>query len=393
MPDEQDKNEDTPGPVEPGPEKYPRTAKGHLVPEARERALADVLRAVQGGASSIKGISDLLGLARPTVRDMLVKLGVVAKPGNAHGPGALTLHGKGPETESPRAKARRKKREADAKKALKREAERIRKAAGAPPAKPSAPAPKPAPLQPEQAYMAPEQAPSAEAPPAPKEDDLLVLDEAAEPPDQPADLAGEEIPPVLDGGEPPDDPPKPKRRNGVAKGTPRDRLPGNPPPMDPTVDKVALVQIPAAFDEIHRLRQISICPWIDAGQQIAALRILVGVRSNKGKIDWSTVTPEQIPEEMRHRLAGMLLGWVDLAELPEQVRAAPLVCRQVYKLTGVLPGTVAAAEVVLERWAVLRAELRELAGEARVELGVKAPPLELSLAAETAYVAPQWDVN
>ena len=377
--------------MEPAPEKYPRTAKGHLVPEARERALADVLRAVQGGASSIKGISDLLGLARPTVRDMLVKLGVVAKPGNAHGPGALTLHGKGPETESPRAKARRKKREADAKKALRREADRIRKAAGAPPAKPKAPAPKRAPVQAEPAHMDPEQAVSEEAPPAPSAPDAVVLDQAEESPEQPADPAGEETQPVLD--DQPDEAPKPKRRNGVAKGTPRDRLPGNPPPMSPTVDKVALVQIPAAFDEIHRLRQISICPWIDAGQQIAALRILVGVRSNKGKIDWSTVTPEQIPEEMRHRLAGMLLGWVDLAELPEQVRAAPLVCRQVYKLTGILPGTVAAAEVVMERWLVLRAELRELAGEARVELGTKAPPLELSLAAETAYVAPQWDVN
>ena len=333
--------------MEPGPDKYPRNQNGHLTREARDRALADVLACVQAGVSSINGVSVRLGLARPTVRDLLGKLGLVATAGSSKGPGKITVRKGGP-VESKQVRKTRLKREAAAKKAIEKEAARLRKEAGATPKPP-------------------------------------VLERPEKQPDPPAYPADGEILPVLDE-------PKP-RPKGRPKGLLADTLPGNPGPLDERVDKIALVQVPAGFDEIERLRKISISPWIDAGQQIAALRILVGVRSNKGKIDWSTVTPEQIPEEMRHRLAGMLLGWVDLAELPEQVRAAPLVCRQVYKLTGILPGTVAAAEVVLERWLVLRAELRELAGEARVELGAKAPPLELSLAAETAYVAPQWDVN
>ncbi len=329
------------------PDKYPRNQNGHLTREGRDRALADVLACVKEGVSSLNGLSIRLGLARPTIRDLLAALGLVATSGNSKKPGKITVRRGGP-VEGKKAKQTRLKREAAAKRAIEKEAARLRKEAGAPPKKP-------------------------------------VLERPEKQPDPPADPADGEILPVLDE-------PKP-RSKGRPKGLLADTLPGNPSPLDPTVDKVDLVRVPAGYDEIERLRKISLAPFVEANLQIAALRILVGIKANKGKIDWSTISWEQIPEEQRHRLAGMLLGWVDLAELPEQVRAAPLVCRQVYKLTGILPGTVAAAEVVLERWLVLRAELRELAGEARVELGAKAPPLELSLAAETAYVAPQWDVN
>ena len=51
------------------------------------------------------------------------------------------------------------------------------------------------------------------------------------------------------------------------------------------------------------------------------------------------------------------------------------------------------AEVVLARWEAVRAELRELAGEVRTTLRPAADPLDLELAAETAYVAPQWEVD
>lgn len=341
--------------MSPKADTYPRDSKGHLTAEGRAKALAAVLAAVQAGKTSILAIATAADLARPTVRALLGELGLGVTSGNGKASGKVAVRKNGPKREErvqKRARIAREKAAAKAaKKALDDAEKRLRKKAGAPPKAPKPPKPPPV--------------------------DLL------------APVPGEDLGP--DEPEPPE-PPKPK---GRPKGLGSDLLPGNPSPLDPTIDKTALIKIPEGYDEIERLKKISIAPFIDAGQQIAALRILVGIKSNKGKIDWTAVcsSPESIPEEVRHRLAGMLLGWVDLAELPEAVRAAPLVCRQVYKLTGVLPGTPEAAEAVLERWETHRVELRELAGEARVELGVKAPPLELSLAAETAYVAPQWEMN
>ena len=48
-------------------------------------------------------------------------------------------------------------------------------------------------------------------------------------------------------------------------------------------------------------------------------------------------------------------------------------------------------EAVLERWKVLRQELRDLAGEVRAPQAAVSEPLELSMAAETAYTKPQWE--
>lgn len=335
---------------------YPRDSKGHLTAEGRAKALAAVLAAVQAGKSSLLAIATATDLARPTVRTLLGELGLGATSGNGKTSGKVAVRKNGPKREErvqKRARLAREKAAAKAaKKALDDAEKRIRKAAGTKP-KPPKPA-KPAP-----------------------------------PPDILAPVPGEDL-----GPDEPDEPEPPKPR-GRPKGLTSDLLPGNPGPLDPTIDKTALIRIPEGYDEIERLKKISIAPFIDPGQQIAALRILVGIKGNKGKIDWTAVcsSPESIPEEIRHRLAGMLLGWVDHAELPEAVRAAPLVCRQVYKLTGVLPGTPEAAEAVLERWERHRAELRELAGEVRVETAGKLAPLELSLAAETAYVAPQWEMN
>jgi hypothetical protein len=351
--DEQDETQGTPPPPGPAPEAWARNEKGQLTTAARARAREEVLRCVQSGLPTANAIAAAIKLSRQTVAGLMQELGFTSGSGNRNGDGKLTLRASGPEVETPKAKAKRKAKEAAAKKLLAKEEARLRKLADAPP-------------------KAPKPDPPPKAPP------LIATRAELEAEPDPPDL-------VLPG-----DPP---RKRGGIKGTVKDRVEGNPSPNDPSIDKVALVQVPPSYDEIERLRKISLAPWIDSGQQIAALRILVGIRANKGKIDWSTVTPDQIPEEMRHRLAGMLLGWVDIAELPEQVRAAPLLCRQVYKLTGVLPGTVEAAEAVMERWAGMRLELREVAGEARVELGLKAAPLELTLAAETAYVAPQWEMN
>lgn len=161
----------------------------------------------------------------------------------------------------------------------------------------------------------------------------------------------------------------------------------------PAAQLLASFAIPAGFDEIERVRQIASAPWIDPGKQLHACELLIKLKGGRGKVDWASVKLEQIPEDMRHRLAGQLVGWLDWAELPEVVRLAAPACRQVYRLTGVLPSKAEDAEVVLARWEVVRAELRELAGEVRQNLKPAADPLDLELAAETAYVQPQWEID
>lgn len=87
-------------------------------------------------------------------------------------------------------------------------------------------------------------------------------------------------------------------------------------------------------------------------------------KSDTQAINWLEMTAEQIvehaPDEVKHRLAGMLLHWATFSELPEEVKAASATRRRVYGLSGVLPVTEENAAAVLERWEALRSELCEM---------------------------------
>jgi len=320
--------------------------------------MAELAAAVTANeVKSVKQAAERWGISRASLRRMLEELGIIGGPANQHKDSGFTVR-TAPAKRRTKAQLREEgRRRREAKRAI-AEAARLRQQL----AESDAPDPGSDPGQP----------PEGSAPP---------------------------------GASDPTDPPKPKRKaTDGGRGRPKARLP-NAPTISEAVaaarlgaavapgsaDILGAYALPPDFDEIDRLKKLAVAPWIDASVQLAALRVLVGVRGSKGKIDWTAVTVEQVPEEMRHRLAGMLLPWIDFAELPEVVRVAPPACRQVYKLTGVLPQRVEDAEAVLERWMVVRQELRDLAGEVRAPQASVAEPLDLALAAETAYTKPQWE--
>ena len=335
--------------------------------------MAEIVRLTTSGeAKSVTELADRLSISRPTIRRLMEQVGIIGGPANQHKPGGFTVRTARPETKGQRrdrlskearerqaARAALDRAEREAKAEAKREAARL--AAAVPiTADPSPPQPRagPDPGAPEF-----EAAPSEPVIPAAK-----------------ASTGGRG---------------KPKARGPamfgqVVAGPPAGALPWQPGDAYPP-DMLGAFAIPADFDPEDRLRKLAAAPWIDPTVNIAALRILVGITKGKGRIDWTSVTPEQIPEEMRHRLAGMLLPWIDFAELPEVVRSAPVVCRAVYKLTGILPQRAEDADVVMARWEAMRGELRTLAGEIQVPTVGKAEPIALELAAEVAYTAPQWD--
>lgn len=330
-----------------GPE---RGCRGHLTPAGREQARAEIARLVTSGeAATIQSLAERLHLSRPTIRALLSSLGLIGGASNQHKTAGVTLRAQ--PTETKRGRRARLAREAVERAQARKAIDKL-------------------------------------------ERQRAKSERQGVNPGQPIDLS------------PPLPPPKPPAQRRTNAGQPKARILGapsvapppappesGPPPSGPDIppDLLGRWITPDGFDEVERLRKMASAPWIDPSHQIAALRLLVGIKGGRGKIDWATFTVDQIPEEMRHRLAGMLLPWIDFAELPEVVRSAPLVCRQVYKLTGVLPQRAEDAEVVLERWAVTRQELRDLAGEVRLPEAGKAPPLDLDLAAETAYIPPQWE--
>lgn len=358
MSEEKDEKPDQPAehstPAEtPTRKPWARTDSGALRPQAREAALVEIARLITSGeATGLKHLTELIGLSKPTVKAMVKQLGFIGGAGGARKSGGFLIR-TGPPQETTREKRLRKKRE----NAEKREVQRA---------------------------IAALKLPTATTDPTDED---------------PTDPDPEQV-------EDPDEPPrKPAPKARPAQKPPIPQLPGSGPkpgtfgsparaPIDPNgPDLLAAFSIPASFDELERIRKIAAAPWVDVGKQLQALQFLIGLKGGKGKIDWTSVSVDQIPEEMRHRLAGMLVGWLDFAELPEVVRGAPAVCRQVYRLTGVLPQKAEEAEVVLERWGVIREELRALAGEVRATATAKADPLPLELAAEVGYVKPQWEIE
>jgi hypothetical protein len=311
-----------------------------------------------GEGKTVATLADRLGLSRPTIRVLLGALGLIGGPGNQNKPGGITARTRPIKKQETRRQkrlrvARERDERRDAKAALEtlkrqeaqQKAEADQAALGTPPGEPLGPAP--------------------------------VSEE----------------PPI---------PPAGRGRRRVPQG-PKARLPGAPTVEQAAkagasgglsqgqVDLLVAFAVPSNFDEVEWLRKIATAPWVDTARKVQALNILVNIRGSKGKVDWSQISAEQIPEDMRHRLAGMLLGWIDYAELPEVVRVAPLPCRTVFKLTGVLPATPEAAEIVLARWGDYRAQLRELAGEQAAPTTAPVEELDLELAAETAFTPTDFD--
>jgi hypothetical protein len=138
------------------------------------------------------------------------------------------------------------------------------------------------------------------------------------------------------------------------------------------------------LDAIHALKRIACNHKTTRALKVQALRVIAAYENQRGRIPWESVKPDQIPVEVQHRLAGMLLHLVQLDELPEAVKLASPARRRVYRLLGLLPATDALADRVLERYQALAAELRaELEPEAAA---VELPPLVVSLAVQAGRV-------
>jgi len=144
--------------------------------------------------------------------------------------------------------------------------------------------------------------------------------------------------------------------------------------------------IRADFDALRILKGIASAATTPRPLKVQALRIIASHENQKGRIPWESITsPGQIPPEVQHRLAGMLLHLVAWDELPEDVRAASPARRRAWKELGILPETEAAAEEAVEAVAQAKAELR-----ARL-FPVKPPPpqrpLVVSIAVEAGRTA------
>lgn len=176
------------------------------------------------------------------------------------------------------------------------------------------------------------------------------------------------------------------RKGGTADK--RDALPLSPkrPGVDPKSDPDRPLDTKLeGFDAIHDLKRISRTKGIPIGTRVAALRIVAAHENQRGRIPWESLTVDQIPEEVRHRLAGLLIKQIAWDELPEEVRKASPQRRRVYRLLGVLPADDQVAERVLARYQGFAAEMRaEMAPEA---VAVERPPLKVALAVEAGKKA------
>lgn len=158
------------------------------------------------------------------------------------------------------------------------------------------------------------------------------------------------------------------------------------PGVDPKVDLLSPLQPGLeGFDAIHDLKRLSRTKDVPVHTRVSALRIIAAHENQRGRIPWESIKVTDIPEEVRHRLAGALLKLVSWDELPEEVRQASPARRRVYRLLGVLPADDQIAERALARYQVVAAELRAaLVPEA---VAVERPPLQVSLAVEAGRKA------
>jgi hypothetical protein len=141
------------------------------------------------------------------------------------------------------------------------------------------------------------------------------------------------------------------------------------------------IEIPADFDAVRLLKKIALAP--DTSRQLKAqvARAIADLEhKGKGRIPWETLSLDQIPEEIQHRLAGMLLHRVSWAELPEAVRAASADRRRAYRMIGALPTDDDSARRILGRFRDLAAELR--ASECPEDRPEAAAAVPITLAAE-----------
>lgn len=134
-----------------------------------------------------------------------------------------------------------------------------------------------------------------------------------------------------------------------------------------------------AFDPIKALVQLAHVPGCPEHTVLGILRTLVTLRKERAKIAWEGVKLEDIPQEFRQRLAGLLAESMEVADLPAEVVEHPAV-REVYELTGVALPEVEEAEAFLLRWEPTLEEMREDAQahvvdeEAEGRLVMTAPP-------------------
>lgn len=176
------------------------------------------------------------------------------------------------------------------------------------------------------------------------------------------------------------------RKDGVTPERAATPLTDKRPGVDPHSDLTRPFDTKLeGFDAIHDLKRLSRTKDVPVGIRVSALRIIAAHENQRGRIPWESIKVTDIPEEVRHRLAGALLKLVSWDELPEEVRQASPARRRVYRLLGVLPADDQIAERALARYQVAAAELRaELVPEA---VAVERPPLQVSLAVEAGRKA------
>lgn len=113
-----------------------------------------------------------------------------------------------------------------------------------------------------------------------------------------------------------------------------------------------------AFDPVKALVQLAHVPGCPENTILGVLRELVRLRKERAKVAWDTVRIEDIPLEHRPRLAGQLVEWLEVSELPMEVQEGGEDIREVYELTGVaLPRAVDAAEF-MARWEAVLEDMR-----------------------------------
>lgn len=104
-----------------------------------------------------------------------------------------------------------------------------------------------------------------------------------------------------------------------------------------------------AFDPIRALVQLAHVPDCPHNTILGILRTLVQLRKERARIAWEGVKLDDIPLEVRPRLAGLLAEWLEVAELPAEVQENEAL-REVYELTGVALPKPADAEAFMLRW-------------------------------------------
>ncbi len=112
-----------------------------------------------------------------------------------------------------------------------------------------------------------------------------------------------------------------------------------------------------AFDPVKALVQLAHVPGCPENTILGILRTLVALKKERAKVAWETVRLEDIPVEHRPRLAGQLVEWLEVAELPAEVAEHPGI-REVYELTGVALPRAADAEEFMTRWEQVLEDMR-----------------------------------